>query len=119
MNKLKDILAMFLVAAIFLILTHPVRGDDRTEEPPKVQVGDSQKLWAMIFTGNITDDFERIKAAVNVNQPNNKVTVYVKNEWEDIKSYQRNNWQDGKEQLNRNKDQIQGLFSKISDFFKQ
>jgi hypothetical protein len=74
-------------------------------------LGDTEKVWDAVFSGNITDDFERIKLAVN--QGNNQVQTYLDQEWEDIKTYQKENWQKGKDQLARNKEQIKGLWNRI------
>ena len=115
--KISEYITVIIGALIFLLVTGIGKAEESKKQP--IQVGDTDKLWAMAFSGKLTDDFERIKAAVNVNEPNNEVTVWMKNEWEDIKSYQRQGWADGKDQLQRNKESISGFFQKISDFFQQ
>lgn len=52
---------------------------------------------------------EQVKDNVNINEPNNKVTLWIKNTWEDTKAYNRKGWADGKAQLARNKEQIKNL----------
>jgi|SRR6056300_99601 predicted PurR-regulated permease PerM len=44
-----------------------------------------------------------------------KVQDWAQNEWNDIKTYQAENWANGKEQLNRNKQQVSNLFQNIAD----
>ena len=44
-----------------------------------------------------------------------KVQDWAQNEWNDIKTYQAKNWADGKDQLNRNKQQVSNLFQNIAD----
>ena len=48
---------------------------------------------------------------------NNKVTDYVVSEWNEIKTYQTESWAEGKAQLNRNKDQIVGIFANVKGAF--
>jgi hypothetical protein len=106
--KLTEWITVTIGALIFLLMT----GIGTASEPKqKVQLGDTEKVWDAVFSGNITDDFERIKLAVN--QGNNQVQTYLDQEWEDIKTYQKENWQKGKDQLARNKEQIKGLWNRI------
>ena len=112
MNKIKDTMVITLAALAFIVMTGVTKADEHTKDT--VKPGDTDKLWAMVFSGNLTDDFDRIKAAINVNEPNNKVTTYLKNEWEETKSFQKKNWADGKSQWSRNKDQIKSLWIRIS-----
>src|SRR5210317_318235 len=44
-----------------------------------------------------------------------KVQDWAQNEWNDIKTYQAKNWADGKDQLNRNKEQVSNLFQALAD----
>jgi predicted PurR-regulated permease PerM len=44
-----------------------------------------------------------------------KVQEWAQNEWNDIKTYQAENWTNGKDQLNRNKQQVSNLFQNIAD----
>lgn len=44
-----------------------------------------------------------------------KVQDWAQNEWNDIKTYQAENWANGKDQLNRNKQQVSNLFQNIAD----
>ena len=44
-----------------------------------------------------------------------KVQDWAQNEWNDIKTYQAENWTNGKDQLNRNKQQVSNLFQNIAD----
>lgn len=106
--KLTEWITVTIGALIFLLVT----GLGTASEPKgKVQLGDTQKVWDAIFSGNMTDDFDRIKLAVN--DGNNKVQTYLDQEWEDIKTYQKENWQKGKDQLVRNSEQIKRLWNKI------
>lgn len=106
--KLTEWMTVTIGALIFLLVT----GIGTASEPKeKVQLGDTQKVWDAIFSGNMTEDFDRIKLAVN--DGNNKVKAYLDQEWEDIKTYQKQGWQDGKDQLVRNKEQIKSLWNKI------
>ena len=63
----------------------------------------------------IINTVETVKKHVSINEPNNKVTVFIKNEWEDIKEYQRHSWHEGKEQLAKNKQQISGFFDTLAE----
>ena len=110
MKKIKEGIMIVLACGIFLMITNLGKAEEN-----KVQFGDSGKLWAMAFGGEFTDDLERLKAAVNINEPNNKVTVFVKNEWEDIKHYQRTNWHQGKMQMQKNKESIGNFFKTLAD----
>lgn len=62
---------------------------------------------------------DTIKDNVNINEPNNKVTLWVKNTWEDTKAYQRNSWANSKDQLARNKEQIKNLPQTVSASVKK
>ena len=44
-----------------------------------------------------------------------KLQDWAQSEWNDIKTYQAENWADGKDQLNRNKQQVSNLFQNIAD----
>ena len=44
-----------------------------------------------------------------------KLQDWAQSEWNDIKTFQEKNWADGKEQLNRNKEQVSNLFQNIAD----
>jgi|SRR6056300_1150432 predicted PurR-regulated permease PerM len=44
-----------------------------------------------------------------------KLQDWAQSEWNDIKTFQEKNWVDGKEQLNRNKEQVSNLFQNIAD----
>jgi hypothetical protein len=43
-----------------------------------------------------------------------KVQGWVEQEWIDIKQYQTQSWEDGKEQLAKNKDQLIGIWNKLT-----
>jgi len=47
-----------------------------------------------------------------------KVKNFVVSEWNEIKEFQKDSWQDGKDQLARNKKQINNLFLKVQNIFK-
>ena len=47
-----------------------------------------------------------------------KVKNFVVSEWNEIKEFQKDSWQDGKDQLARNKEQINNLFLKVQNIFK-
>ena len=49
----------------------------------------------------------------------NKVTNWLKNEWNEIVTFQQVNWQQGKDQLANNKLQIQNLFQKVKEYVSQ
>ena len=57
---------------------------------------------------------EKVTSYVNINEPNNGVTVFLKNEWEDIKYHQRHSWKEAGEQLDRNKDQLKGHWDTVA-----
>ena len=115
--KLKEYVMLTIAAFIFLMMTGIGKANEVADD--KVKAGDTDKLWAMIFSGNLTDDFHRIKSAVNIDEPNNKITTYIRDEWEDTKAFQKEKRAEGQAQLERNKEQISNLFSKISTFFKK
>ena len=58
---------------------------------------------------------DTIKKHTSIDYPQNKVTVFVKNEWEDIKEYQRHSWHQSKQQLAKNKEQVKGYWETIAD----
>jgi hypothetical protein len=111
-EKIKTGILLVVACTIFLLVTKMASAN---ETDNKVKVGDTAKLWSMAFGGEIAEDFEKIKAAVNINQPNNQVTVTIKNEWEDIKSFQRNSWHKGKEQLAKNKQVFSDYWRNIAN----
>lgn len=45
---------------------------------------------------------------------NNKVTNFIKKEWTETKEFQRKNWAEGQQQVQRNKEQIAGLWEDIT-----
>lgn len=62
-----------------------------------------------------TNILDTVKKHTSINQPANDVTVFIKNEWEDIKYFQRTQWQEGKEQLAKNKEQVKGYWETIAE----
>ena len=46
----------------------------------------------------------------------NKVKTFVITEWNDTVEFQKNSWAEGKDQLTRNKTQIQDLWEKVTSF---
>ena len=44
-----------------------------------------------------------------------KLQDWAQSEWNDIKTFQEKNWANGKDQLNRNKQQVSNLFQNIAD----
>lgn len=56
---------------------------------------------------------ESVKKNININKPNNKVTVWIKNQWEDTKSSQKEGWEDGKRQLIKNQQQLKNISTSI------
>ena len=46
----------------------------------------------------------------------NKVKTFVITEWNDTVEFQKNSWAEGKDQLARNKTQIQNLWKKVTSF---
>ena len=46
----------------------------------------------------------------------NKAKTFVINEWNEIVDFQKTNWAEGKDQLARNKTQIQDLWKKVTSF---
>ena len=46
----------------------------------------------------------------------NKVKTFVITEWNDTVEFQKNSWAEGKDQLARNKTQIQVLWKKVTSF---
>jgi len=68
---------------------------------------------------NKASTLDQIKASVNVEEPNNRVTVWIKNEWEDIKAYQRKNWADGKDQLARLPNDLKAVPGNLVNGVKQ
>ena len=63
----------------------------------------------------IINTVDTVKKHLNINEPANGVTVFIKNEWEDIKEHQRHSWHEGKQQLARNKQQISGFFDTLAE----
>ena len=63
----------------------------------------------------IIETVDTVKKHLSINEPANGVTVFIKNEWEDIKEYQRHSWHDSKEQLETNKKQIKGYFDILAE----
>ena len=49
----------------------------------------------------------------------NKVKTYVINEWNDTVEFQKNSWAQGKDQLARNKLQIQNLWNQVTSVFNK
>ena len=46
----------------------------------------------------------------------NKAKTFVINEWNEIVDFQKTSWAEGKDQLARNKTQIQDLWKKVTSF---
>ena len=46
----------------------------------------------------------------------NKVKTFVITEWNDTVEFQKNSWAESKDQLARNKTQIQALWKKVTSF---
>lgn len=46
----------------------------------------------------------------------NKIKTFVITEWNDTVEFQKNSWAEGKDQLARNKTQIQDLWKKVTSF---
>ena len=49
---------------------------------------------------------------------NNKASQFVIQEYNDIMDFQTDSWQQGKDQLDRNKEQIIGIFANVKGAFK-
>jgi hypothetical protein len=45
---------------------------------------------------------------------NNKVTNFVKKEWTETKEFQKNSWAEGQQQVQRNKEQLVGMWENIT-----
>ena len=85
MNNL-DLKIMYAVAFLFALWISPVQAETSKATP-----------------------VDQLKAAVNINEPNNAVTVFLKNEWEDIKYFHRINRVKSQAQLERNKKQVKQI----------
>lgn len=46
---------------------------------------------------------------------NNKVTNFIKNEWNETKEFQRNSWAEGQQQVQRNKEQLNNYWNNIAE----
>ena len=95
MNNL-DLKIMWIIALLLGLWMSPVQADENKVNP-----------------------VDQIRAAVNINEPNNAVTVFLKNEWEDIKYFHRHSRVKSQAQLERNKQQIRDLPANVQNSIKQ
>lgn len=114
------ILITILLVGAFFGLVSQVEGSEIQPEPKpsqyatnKLEVG---KLWAVAFGADLDKNWKDTVTAFKKDWSWNdggRFTWRLKNELEDIKQYQRHSWKEGKDQLQRNKQQISNLFEKL------
>ena len=46
---------------------------------------------------------------------NNKVTNFIKKEWNETKEFQKNSWAEGQQQVQRNKEQLNNYWNTIAE----